>query len=120
MLAELNGPECSSDFMLRMVSQFEQLLESKPACVDDIVQELRERDESLTFLDALRDRVPELRNTKPETLWDNMQKHGYYASVQGSWLVCSKNKRRHDTMLFAAQASQVLANANMMLVRAAA
>ena len=120
MLAELNRPECCSDFMSRMVSQFEQLLESKPACLGDIIHQLTKHDESLTFLDPLRDRVPGLRNTKPETLRDSMQKHGYYASVQGSWLVCSKTKKRHDTMLFAAQASEVLANANMMLVRAAA
>jgi len=103
-----------------MARQFEQLLESKPACVDDIIQELRKHDESLTFIDALRDRVPDLRNAKPETLPRKMQKHGYYASLEGCWLVCSKSKKRHDTMLFAAQASQVLANANMMLVKAAA
>jgi hypothetical protein len=120
MFAELNRPESCTEFMSRMVSQFEQLLDSKPACVDDVIQQLRKHDESLTFVDALRDRLPGLRNTKPETLRDSMQRHGYYASVQGWWLVCSKSKRRHDTMLFAAQASEVLANANMVLVRAAA
>ena len=45
-----------------------------------------------------------------------MQRHGYYASIQGPWLVCSKSKKQHDTMLFAAQAAQVLAEANLMVV----
>jgi hypothetical protein len=35
--------------------------------------------------------------------------------LHGPWLVCSKTKKQHDTMLFAAQAAQVLAAANMML-----
>jgi hypothetical protein len=116
MLTELNGAECWSDFMSRMASQFEQLVEAKPTCVEDMVRELKKRDESVTFVDALRDRVPEMRKAKPETLPRKMQIHGYYASLQGPWLVCSKSKRRHDAMLFAAQASQALANANMMLV----
>jgi hypothetical protein len=103
-----------------MVSQFDQLVEAKPTCVEDVVQELKKRAESVTFFDALRDSVPEMRKAKPETLPGKMQSHGYYASLQGSWLVCSKSKKRHDTMLFAAQASQVLANANMMLVTTAA
>jgi len=47
-----------------------------------------------------------------------MQRLGYYASIQGPWLVCSKTKKQHDTMLFAAQAAQVLAAANMMLASA--
>jgi hypothetical protein len=45
-----------------------------------------------------------------------MERHGYYASIQGPWLVCSKSKKQHDTMLFAAQAAQLLAEANMMVV----
>jgi hypothetical protein len=45
-----------------------------------------------------------------------MERHGYYASIQGPWLVCSKSKKQHDTMLFAAQAPQLLAEANMMVV----
>ena len=120
MLAEFNRPECCADFMSRMLSQFEQLLASRPECLGDTIQELRRHEESLTFLDAFCDRVPGLSNTEPDTLRDSMQKHGYYASVQGSWLVCAKSKKRHDTMLFAAQASEVLAHANMMLVPAAA
>jgi hypothetical protein len=44
-----------------------------------------------------------------------MQSQGYYASVQGPWLVCSKSKKQHDTLLFAAQAAQVLAASNLML-----
>ena len=44
-----------------------------------------------------------------------MQREGHYASIQGPWLVCSKSKKQHDTMLFAAQAAQVLAASNMML-----
>lgn len=58
--------------------------------------------------------------TKSVRKWNDlapqMQRHGYYASVQGPWLVCSKSKKQHDTMLFAAQAAQVLAEANMMLI----
>jgi len=58
--------------------------------------------------------------TKSVRKWNDlapqMQRHGYYASVQGPWLVCSKCKKQHDTMLFAAQAAQVLAEANMMLI----
>jgi hypothetical protein len=45
-----------------------------------------------------------------------MQHNWYYASFEGPWLVCSKSKEQHDTMLFAAQASQVLADANVTLV----
>jgi hypothetical protein len=67
MLAELSG-ECWSDFMSRMVSQFDQLVEAKPTCVEDVVQELTKRAESVTFFDVLRDSVPEMRKAKPETL----------------------------------------------------
>jgi hypothetical protein len=45
-----------------------------------------------------------------------MHRHGYYASVEGPWLVCSKSKKQQDTMLFAVQAAQVLSEANLMLV----
>jgi hypothetical protein len=120
MHAELNGTECWSDVMSRMVRQFERLVEAKPTCVEDILRELKKRDESVTFFDGLRDLVPEMRNVNPEMLLASMQGHGYYASLQGPWLVCSKVKKRHDTILYAAQASQALAKANMMLVSIAA
>jgi hypothetical protein len=104
------------EFMLRMAHQFEQLLGSRPSCLEDIVQELRKQDESITFLEPLRRLAANLQGTETDVLSTTMQHHGYYASVQGSWLVCSKNKKQHDAMLFAAQAFQVLAEANMTLV----
>jgi hypothetical protein len=95
---------------------FEELIKSKPTCVQDVVRELRKHDESVTFLDALRDSVAAVKDTDVQVLPRQMQHHGYHASIQGPWLVCSKSKKQHDTMLFAAQAAQVLAEANMMVV----
>jgi hypothetical protein len=103
-----------------MVCDFEELVESEPASVDDVVHELRKRDESITFLEPIRDRVPEIKEAGMNVLLRTMQHDRYYASIQGAWLVCAKSKKRHDAMLFAAQASQVLAEANMMLVPAPA
>ena len=45
-----------------MRNEFEKLIESKPACVQDIVRELRKHDESITFLDAIGDSVPEVKD----------------------------------------------------------
>ena len=45
MLRELNSTDQWSEFMSRMRHQFEELLESKPACLQDMVQELREHEE---------------------------------------------------------------------------
>jgi hypothetical protein len=118
MMTELDKPHGWSQFVSRMVHEFEELVESNPACVEDVVQVLCKHDESITALDALRDCVPEVRNAKVQTLPIAMQHRGYYASIQGPWLVCAKGKKEHDAMLFAAQASQVLADANMMLVPA--
>ena len=115
MLGELNTADWS-EFMSRMRNEFEKLIESKPACVQDIVRELRKHDDSITFLDAIGDSIPEVKDADPQVLPAQMQHHGYYASLQGPWLVCSKSKKQHDTMLFAAQAAQVLAEANMTLV----
>jgi hypothetical protein len=103
-----------------MVCDFEELIESEPASVDDVVHELRKRDESITFLEPIRDRVPEIKEAGMNVLLRTMQHDRYYASIHGAWLVCAKSKKRHDAMLFAAQASQVLAEANMMLVPAPA
>ena len=114
MPGELNTHDWS-EFMSRMRHEFEGLIESKPACVQDIVRELRKRDESMTFLDAMGDSVPEVKDVDPQALPAQMQHHGYYASLQGPWLVCSKSKKQHDTMLFAAQAAEVLAEANMVV-----
>ena len=116
MPGELNKADDWSEFMSRMRHEFEGLVESKPACVQDVVQELRKHDESITFLDAMRDVVPEVKDLDLQVLPAQMQHHGYYASLQGPWLVCSKSKKHHDTMLFAAQAAQVLAEANMTVV----
>ena len=116
MIGELNRTDNWSEFMRRMRHDFEGLVESKPACVQDVVQELRKHDDSITFLDALRDSVAEVKDTDVQVLPRQMQHHGYYSSIQGPWLVCSKSKKQHDTMLFAAQAAQVLAEANLMVV----
>ena len=70
---------------------------------------------SVTFLDIVRDSVPAVKEIDLQVLPRQMQGLGYYASIQGPWLVCSKTKKQHDTMLFAAQAAQVLAAANLML-----
>jgi hypothetical protein len=116
MIGELNRTDDWSEFMGRMGHGFEELIKSKPTCVQDVVQELRKHDESVTFLDALRDSVAAVKDTDVQVLPRQMQHHGYHASIQGPWLVCSKSKKQHDTMLFAAQAAQVLAEANMMVV----
>ena len=115
MVGEVNRTDDWSDFMRRMRHEFEGLVASKPADVQDVVQELRKHDESITFLDTLRDSVAEVKDTDVQVIPRQMQRHGYYASIQGPWLVCSKSKKQHDTMLFAAQAAQVLAASNMML-----
>jgi hypothetical protein len=115
-MVELNGADERPAFLSRMRQQFEQLMESKPTCLDDIVQELGKQNESITFLDVMRDRLAGVKDADLHDLAPQMQRHGYYASVQGPWLVCSKSKKQHDTMLFAAQAAQVLAEANMMLI----
>ena len=116
MIGELNRTDNWSEFMGRMRQDFEELVASKPACVQDVVQELRKHDDSITFVNALRDCLAEVKDTDVQVLPRQMQHHGYYASIQGPWLVCSKSKKQHDTMLFAAQAAQVLAEANMMVV----
>ena len=115
MPSELNKTDDWSEFMSRMRHQFEQLLGSKPTCLPDMVQELRKHDDSITFLDSVRDSVPGVKDTDLRVLPGQMQRQGYYASIQGPWLVCSKSKKQHDTLLFAAQAAQVLAASNMKL-----
>jgi len=115
MPSELNKTHDWSEFMSRMRHEFEGLINAKPASVHDLVQELLKRNESITFLDAMDDSVPELKAIDPQVLPAQMQHHGYYASLQGPWLVCSKSKKQHDTMLFAAQAAEVLAEANMVV-----
>jgi hypothetical protein len=115
MPSELNKTHDWSEFMSRMRHEFEGLINAKPASVHDLVQELLKRNESITFLDAMNDSVPELKDIDPQVLPAQMQHHGYYASLQGPWLVCSKSKKQHDTMLFAAQAAEVLAEANMVV-----
>ena len=116
MPSDFNRADDWSKFMSRMRHQFEQLLGSKPTCLPDMVQELRKHDDSITFLDIVRDSVPGLKDTDLRVLPGQMQRQGYYASVHGPWLVCSKSKKQHDTLLFAAQAAQVLAEADMMVV----
>src|SRR5436190_20345288 len=116
MISEFNRTDNWSELMRRMRQEFEELVESKPACIQDVIQKLRKHDESITFLEAMRDSVAEVKDADVQALPRQMQHHGYYASIQGPWLVCSKSKKQHDTMLFAAQAAQVLAEANMMVV----
>ena len=118
MLRELNSTDQWSEFMSRMRHQFEELLESKPACLQDMVQELREHEDSITFSILCAIAFQRWKDIDLTILPTQMQRLGYYASIQGPWLVCSKTKKQHDTMLFAAQAAQVLAAANMMLASA--
>jgi hypothetical protein len=115
MPSEFNRTDDWSKFMTRMRHQFEQLLGSKPRCLQDIFDELRKHDDSITFLEIVRDSVRGVKDSDLRLLPGQMQRQGYYASVQGPWLVCSKSKKQHDTLLFAAQAAQVLAASNMML-----
>lgn len=115
MVGELNRTDDWSEFISRMCHQLEHLLESKPTCLQDIVEELREHEQSMTFLDVVRDSVPMVKDVDLQVLPRQMQAHEYYASMQGPWLVCSRSKKQHDTMLFAAQATQVLAATGMML-----
>ena len=115
MPSEFNRTDDWSKFMTRMRHQFEQLLGSKPTCLQDIFDELRKHDDSITFLEIVRDSVRGVKDSDLRLLPGQMQRQGYYASVQGPWLVCSKSKKQHDTLLFAAQAAQVLAASNLML-----
>ena len=116
MIRKLDSTRDWSDFVSRMVHEFENLIESSPACVEDIVQKLCKHDDSITPVDALRDCLPKVREFDLNALPGQMQRRHYYASIEGQWLICSKSKTQHDAMLFAAQASQVLEKANMMLV----
>ena len=115
MPSELNKTDDWSEFMARMRHQFDALIESQPTSLQDIIQELRKHEESITFLDAMHEKI-EVKHIDLQILPSQMQRHGYYASLQGPWLVCSTSKRQHDSMLFAAQAAQVLADANMAVV----
>ena len=105
MAGELNRTDQWSEFMSRMRNEFEKLIESKPACVQDIVRELRKHDDSITFLDAIGDSIPEVKDVDPQVLPAQMQHHGYYASLQGPWLVCSKSKS--STILCSLQPKQL-------------
>jgi hypothetical protein len=97
MVGELNRTDEWSEFMSRMRHQFEHLVESKPTCLEDMLKELREHDDSITFLDIVRDGVPGVNDTDLQVLPRQMQGQGYYASIQGPWLVCSKTKK-HMTL----------------------
>jgi hypothetical protein len=105
------------NFLWRMAHQFEELLGSKPLCMEDVVHELRKHDEWILPWESITRLAPANEDAQ-DVLPRAMQRCGYYASLQGSWLVCSKNKKQHDAMLFAAQASQVVAEANTMVVPA--
>src|SRR3954471_24638390 len=73
MVSELNRTDDWSEFMSRMRHQFEELLESKPTCLQDMVQELREREDSMTFLDIVRDSVSAVKDTDLQVLRRQMQ-----------------------------------------------
>jgi hypothetical protein len=116
MPGELNRTDPWTDFMLRMCDQFEALVEAKPTCIAEMLRELLKHDESISCLELMRQHVAGVTDRDLHGLPAQMHAHGYYASIEGPWLVCSKSKKQHDTTLFAAQAAQVLAEANMMLV----
>ena len=103
MLGELNTADWS-EFMSRMRNEFEKLIESKPACVQDIVRELRKHDDSITFLDAIGDSIPEVKDVDPQVLPAQMQHHGYYASLQGPW---SAQRAKNSTILCSLQPKQL-------------
>src|SRR4051794_40423994 len=92
-----------SEFISRMACQFEELLQSKPSRTEDIVHELRKHDDSLTLLEPLRRLLPSMHDTVSQVISGAMQHDGYYASVEGPWLICSRTKKQHDAMVFAAQ-----------------
>ena len=80
MAGELNRTDQWSEFMSRMRHQFEEILESEPACLQDIAQQLREHEDSVTFLDIVRDSVPAVKEIDLQVLPRQMQGLGYYAS----------------------------------------
>jgi hypothetical protein len=38
------------------------------------------------------------KSTNGTRCWDDAAEYGYYASIEGPWLVCSKSKKQHDTI----------------------
>ena len=80
-MGELNRTDDWPEFMSRMRHQFEQLLELKPTCLKDMLQELREHQDSITFLDIVRDSVPAVKDIDLTVLPTQMQGLGYYASI---------------------------------------
>ena len=75
------------------VTSLKSYLESKPTCLKDMLQELREHQDSITFLDIVRDSVPAVKDIDLTVLPTQMQRLGYYASIQGNrGSVCSKSK----------------------------
>jgi hypothetical protein len=97
-VVELNRADEWPAFFSRMRQQFEQLVESKPTCLDDIVQALGNQNESITFLDVMRDRLAGVKDADLHDLAPQMQRHGYYASVQGraknNMILCSLRPRQ--------------------------
>ena len=53
----------------------------------DLFDELRKHDDSITFLEIVRDSVRGVKDSDLRLLPGQMQRQGYYASVQGPWLV---------------------------------
>jgi hypothetical protein len=95
MPSELNKTDDWSEFISRMRHQFQALIESQPTSLQHIIQELRRHDESITFLDAMRDSALELKHIDLQILPAQMQRHGYYASLQGPWLAtCFRFSKR--------------------------
>ena len=80
-MGELNRTDDWPEFMSRMRHQFEELLESKPTCLKDMLQELREHQDFITFLDIVRDSVPAVKDIDLTVLPTQMQRLGYYASI---------------------------------------
>jgi hypothetical protein len=68
MIGELDRGHDWTDFVSRMVHEFEELVESNPACVEDIVQTLCKHEESITPLNTLCHCVPEVRDAEVQVL----------------------------------------------------
>jgi hypothetical protein len=65
MNSEDNDKEEWPDFMSRMIEGFDHLIDSRPGSLEDVIDELRTHEESITFLDPIRTSVPGLRIRRP-------------------------------------------------------
>ena len=103
-----------SKFMSRMRHQFEQLLGSKPTCLPDMDRSsanptIPSRFSILCVIEFLGE-----GQRTYGILPGQMQRQGYYASVQAPWLVCSKS-RSTMTLCCSLPKQLVLAASDLML-----